>query len=187
MTTQFPLSGFVITISLFFQGFKHLRSTTVCFDSYNLLSFKIIDKANSKFKLKIKEALQIIWIKPKCTTKSFSSHTFTITCVTPLFLFVFVFSLSLLHLLSLLSLTLIIGIFYCFNYICCYFVSLEHTLYHTFPFHLLFSLYPTLIIDIFYCLNYTSVLLDLIITHLVNTFYDNYVIVLCPRQFLRFI
>ena len=93
MTTQFPLSGFVITISLFFQGFKHLRSTTVCFDSYNLLSFKIIDKANSKFELKIKEALHIIWIKPKCTTKSFSSHTFAITCVTPLFLFVFVFSL----------------------------------------------------------------------------------------------
>ena len=169
-------------MSLFFRGFKHLRSTTVCFDSYNLLSFKIIDKANSKFKLKIKEALQIIWIKPKCTTKSFSSHTFTITCVTPLFLFVFVFSLSLLHLLSLLSLTLIIGIFYCFNYICCYFVSLEHTLYHTFPFHLLFSLYPTLIIGIFYCLNYTSVLLDLTITQIVNIFNNSYVNNICLRQ-----
>ena len=169
-------------MSLFFRGFKHLRSTTVCFDSYNLLSFKIIDKANSKFKLKIKEALQIIWIKPKCTTKSFSSHTFTITCVTPLFLFVFVFSLSLLHLLSLLSLTLIIGIFYRFNYICCYFVSLEHTLYHTFPFHLLFSLYPTLIIGIFYCLNYTSVLLDLTITQIVNIFNNSYVNNICLRQ-----
>ena len=37
--------------------FKHLHSTTTCFDSYNSLSFKIIDKANSKFNLKIKEAL----------------------------------------------------------------------------------------------------------------------------------
>ena len=33
--------------------FKHLHSTTACFDSYNSLSFKIIDKANSKFDLKI--------------------------------------------------------------------------------------------------------------------------------------
>ena len=44
--------------------FKHLHSTTTCFDSYNSLSFKIIDKANSKFDLKIKEALHINWTKP---------------------------------------------------------------------------------------------------------------------------
>ena len=44
--------------------FKHLHSTTTCFDSYNSLSFKIIDKANSKFDLKIKEALHINWGKP---------------------------------------------------------------------------------------------------------------------------
>ena len=37
--------------------FKHLHSTTTCFDSYNSLCFKIIDKANSKFNLKIKEAV----------------------------------------------------------------------------------------------------------------------------------
>ena len=36
--------------------FKHLHSTATCFDSYNSLCFKIIDKANSKFDLKIKEA-----------------------------------------------------------------------------------------------------------------------------------
>ena len=40
------------------------------------------------------------------------------------------------------------------------------------------------IIGIFYCLNYTSLLLDLIITHLVNTFYNNYVINICSRQLL---
>ena len=39
--------------------FKHLHSTTTCFDSYNSLCFKMIDKANSKFDLKIREALHI--------------------------------------------------------------------------------------------------------------------------------
>ena len=46
------------------QNFKHLHSTATCFDSYNSLCFKIIDKANSKFDLKIKEALHINWRKP---------------------------------------------------------------------------------------------------------------------------
>ena len=32
--------------------FKHLHSTTTFFDSYNCLSFKIIDKANTKFDFK---------------------------------------------------------------------------------------------------------------------------------------
>ena len=44
--------------------FKHLHSTATCFDSYNSLCFKIIDKANSKFDLKIKEALHVNWRKP---------------------------------------------------------------------------------------------------------------------------
>ena len=44
--------------------FKHLHSTATCFDSYNSLCFKIIDKANSKFDFKIKEALHISWRKP---------------------------------------------------------------------------------------------------------------------------
>ena len=34
--------------------FKHLNSTTTCYESYNSLCFKIIDKANSKFDLKLK-------------------------------------------------------------------------------------------------------------------------------------
>ena len=42
-----------------FNIFKHLHSTTACFDSYNSLSFIIIDKVNSKFHLKIKEVLHI--------------------------------------------------------------------------------------------------------------------------------
>ena len=35
-----------------------------CFDSYDSLCFKIIDRVNSKFDLKIKEALHINWRKP---------------------------------------------------------------------------------------------------------------------------
>ena len=44
--------------------FKHLHSTATCCDSHNSLCFKIIDKANSKFDLEIKEALHINWGKP---------------------------------------------------------------------------------------------------------------------------
>ena len=36
---------------------KYLHSAITCFDSYNSLSFQIIDKTNSKFDLKIKEGL----------------------------------------------------------------------------------------------------------------------------------
>ena len=47
-----------------FHIFKHLHSTATCFESYNSLSFKITDKANYKFDLKIKEPLRINWRKP---------------------------------------------------------------------------------------------------------------------------
>ena len=47
-------------------------------------------------------------------------------------------------------------------------MSLQHTVYHTFPFNLLFSLYLTLIISICYSLNYFSLLIHLIITQIVN-------------------
>ena len=39
--------------------FKHFQSTVRCFDSYNSLCSKIIDKAYSKLDLKIKEPLRI--------------------------------------------------------------------------------------------------------------------------------
>ena len=44
--------------------FKHQHSSETCFDCYNSLCFKIIDKGNSKFVLKVKEALHINWRKP---------------------------------------------------------------------------------------------------------------------------
>ena len=49
--------------------FKHLHSTITWFDSYNSLGFNIIDKANSKFELKIKEALHIHWRKPNLNSQ----------------------------------------------------------------------------------------------------------------------
>ena len=47
-----------------FHIFKHLHSTATCFGFHNSLCFKIIDKANSKFDLKIKEVLQSNRRKP---------------------------------------------------------------------------------------------------------------------------
>ena len=44
--------------------FKHLHSTATCFAPCSSLCFKIIDKADSKFDLKIKEVLHINWRKP---------------------------------------------------------------------------------------------------------------------------
>ena len=44
--------------------FIHLHSTATCFDSYNSLCLKIIDKTNSKFNLKVIEDLHINWTKP---------------------------------------------------------------------------------------------------------------------------
>ena len=75
--------------------FKHLNSTATCFDSYNSLCLKIIDKANSKFDLKIKETLHIKWRKPNCIckTKSFSSQPLTIASV-PLSLFCLLYVLG---------------------------------------------------------------------------------------------
>ena len=44
--------------------FKHLYSAETCFESNNSRFLKKIYKANSKFDLKIKEALHINWKKP---------------------------------------------------------------------------------------------------------------------------
>ena len=88
------------------------------------------------------------------------------------------------HLLFSLSLTLIIGIFYCPNY--------TSLLLHIITTHFvpdlsvssIIFIISTLTISTFYCLNYTSLLLHLINLHLVNIFYKNYVINICPRQLL---
>ena len=45
--------------------------TSTCFDSYNSRSFNIIDKANSKFDFKIKEALHINWRKTNLNAQQY--------------------------------------------------------------------------------------------------------------------
>ena len=96
--------------------FKHLHSTATSFEPYNALCFKIIDKADSKFALKIKEALHINWRKSNNLALILS-----LSLLFPLLLFVFVcFSFvvfwnylsSIVFIIS----TLIIETFYCLNY-----------------------------------------------------------------------
>ena len=43
---------------------KYLHCTAKWLDSYNFLCFEIVDQANSKIYLKIKQALDINWGKP---------------------------------------------------------------------------------------------------------------------------
>ena len=138
--------------------FKHLHSTATCFDSYNSLSFKMIDKANSKFDLIIEEALHVNWKKTKLkhSTELFISHLFTtasVHIVLRVFFFFFFFAF-LFHLLFLLSLTLIIGIFYCLNYtsLLLHLITTLLVSYLSLS-SIIFSI-SALIIGIFFCLDY---------------------------------
>ena len=70
--------------------FKHLHFTATRFDSYNSLCFKIIDKANSKFDLKIKESLHINWRKPNLNAQqNHLALTLSLYLLLPLLLSVF--------------------------------------------------------------------------------------------------
>ena len=75
--------------------FKRLHSTATSFNSYNSLCFKIIDKADSKFDLKIKEALHINWRKPFhysfCSPCSFLSLFVFFCCCFLQFSFIYCF------------------------------------------------------------------------------------------------
>ena len=106
--------------------FKHLHSTATCFDSYNSLCFKIIDKANSKYDLKIKEALHINWRKPNLSAQQ--NHLA----------------------LTLYTLTLI-SIIYCLNYTSLLLHLVTNIFYHTFLFiycfHYLYGNYRHLLLS----------------------------------------
>ena len=102
--------------------FNHLHSSPTCFGSYNSLCFKIIDKANSKFNLKIKEALHINSRKRNLNGQpNHLAPTLSLWLLFPLLLSVFVcfcflfFCNSLSSIVFLFSM-LIIGAFYCLNY-----------------------------------------------------------------------
>ena len=49
--------------------YKHINNNDNCKSQSNETSFKIIDKANTGYVLKIKEALHINWIKPTLNTQ----------------------------------------------------------------------------------------------------------------------
>ena len=101
-----------------FHIFKHLHSTTTCFDSYNSLCFKIINKANYKFDLKIKEALHINWIKLNLNVQqNHLALTFTIASVpvAPFCLCLFSFCCSLSSIVFIIPM-LVISTFYFFTY-----------------------------------------------------------------------
>ena len=80
--------------------FKHPHSTATCFDSYNSFSFKIIDKVNTQYDLKIKDALH-----SKRTTKSFSFYPFTIASILVVFClcFLYVFCVSISSIIFIIS------------------------------------------------------------------------------------
>ena len=147
------LAEFVVILKL---GLRNISKRIVSFiflnvyiplqhalDSFNSLSFKIIDKANSKFDLNIKEALHINWRKPNLTLNkiiylspfcySFRPPCFYCCCCC---CFCFCFSLS----------SIIFIIFdtnyqylYCLNYTSLLLHLITTHLYHNFLFDLLFS------------------------------------------------
>ena len=133
--------------------FKHLCSTATCFNLYNSLSCKTIDKASSVFNLKIKEAWDINY-RPQQNHLALTlllqlDHHFIIFCLC-FFVSVYVFFF---HLLFLLSLTLIICIFNCLNYASLLLNII--TMYLASHLSLLSIIFviSTLFIGIFYCLN----------------------------------
>ena len=90
--------------------------------THKILCFKIIDKANSKFDLKIKEALHINWKKPNLNAKqNHLALTLSLKLLFPLLFSDFVcfsfavFCSSLSSIVFIISM-LIISIFYCLNY-----------------------------------------------------------------------
>ena len=44
--------------------FQHVKGNINCFDNSDISCFKVIDTAESEFKLKLKESIHIEWNKP---------------------------------------------------------------------------------------------------------------------------
>ena len=165
------------------HNFKHLPSTATCFDWHIFFYFKIIDKANSKFDLKIKEALHVNCRKSKLNAqRNDLALTLSLLLMSPpllilfffylvWFCFCFCFFAFLFHLLFKLSFTLIIDIFYGLN---CTLLLLDLITTLLAVSHLSLSsivfIISRLIISIFYCFDYTSLLLHLFTSHLVIYF-----------------
>ena len=86
--------------------FKHLHSAATCFDS---LCFEIIDKANSKFDLKTKEALHSNWRKPNLNAqqnhlaRTLYLYVLSLLVLSFFFLFFFFFCVSLSSIIFIIS------------------------------------------------------------------------------------
>ena len=102
--------------------FTHLHSTATCFHSYNSLYFKIIDKNNSKFDIKIKETLHINCRKPNLNAQQ---NNLALTLLLQLLFSLALFCFCLFFIVFCVSLSSTISIisdanylhFYCINYI----------------------------------------------------------------------
>ena len=95
--------------------FLNICSTATCFDSCNSLYFKIIDKANPNFDLRIKEALHINWSKLSYSYSYY--YSFCSPCsFLPLFVFLFLFFCNSLSSIVFIISTPFIGTLYCLNY-----------------------------------------------------------------------
>ena len=89
--------------------FLNIYTAPTCSDSYNSLCFKIYDKANSKFDLKIEETLHINWRKPNLKSQqNHSALTLSLELLFPFLVSVFfcllLFFAILFHLLLSISL-----------------------------------------------------------------------------------
>ena len=164
--------------------FKHLHCTLTCFASYNLLCFEIIDKANSKLDLKIKEVLHINWRKPNLNVQQ--NHlglSLSLQFPSPIVLFClcfFVFFISLSSIIFIISDT---------NYL--YFLlsklhlaitSTDCNTHFIYYFHYLYANYRHFLLP----------QLHFVITSShyntpFNRFYNNYVINICLKQLLWFV
>ena len=97
---------------------KHQDSTATCFDWYNTVCFEIVNKAKSKFYLKVKAPSHINWRKVNLNPQQ-NHLALTLCygfCLPFFFLFCFLFfCVSPLTIIFIIS-PLIIGIFYSLNY-----------------------------------------------------------------------
>ena len=103
-----------------FHIWKHLHSTATCFD---FVCFKIIDKTNSKLDLKIKETLHMNGRKPNLNAQpnqlvfTLSLYLLFLLLLSVFVCFSFVVFCNSLSSIDLFISTVIIGTFYCLNYI----------------------------------------------------------------------
>ena len=110
--------------------FKHLHSTATCLDSFNLhstarcfdsnnsLCFNVIDEANCKFDIRIKNTLHINWRKPKLKAQqNLLALSLSLELLFPLLFSVLLLSVHFFFLLLFSFSFLQFSFIYCFRYL----------------------------------------------------------------------